>query len=149
MVHLPSLITSFKIAWIKRIQDQNISTWKNIPKYIYEDICPGDAFLNFNCTEYDIKLYLREAQKSNALTHFYLNCLISWYTLKSPQTLENILNPQKQVIWLNNCIKYKQKNLHFTDWIRNGFVYISDIFPLTSATGPSDSFCKWIKYHRN
>ena len=62
------------------------------------------------------------------LPMFYSSMIKSWFSTKSVVYKHNIDNPRAEIIWNNNAIQLNGKTLFMRDWIREGFIRVSDLF---------------------
>jgi len=126
MLHLPSFLESVKFNWIKRLTNENMANWKNIPLFEFQKINMGLDIFKCNCNYNSLNPIC--LQQLNHMSPFYCNLVELWFKCKSSLSVDLIKNPSQEVIWNNECIKYCGRTLYFRDWIQNGFITISSLY---------------------
>ena len=79
--------------------------------------------LKLNCPIIELKKHIDMI----GVDAFYGNCLLAWYGA-SDIVKKSIVNPCSQIIWWNDKIRYKGNILYFKEWVKNGIVYIRDLY---------------------
>ena len=125
MLHLPSIISGLKIAWVKRLLDENNSgQWKSFYEH-YLAPFGGNLFWYGNINEDDVSIssiknsFIREV--AQAWASFTLNTEI------------NRSQCRRQSLWNNTLIRVNHKVLFIKSWYDKCFFFFH-FFPL-----PQDS----------
>jgi hypothetical protein len=128
MLHLKIFLDSLKLSWIKKLISPDICTWKNIPLYNINKTHLGIHIFKCNCSFENINGSVRSM--INEMPIFYANLIKVWlstkFTLNTNQV--DLQNWGNQVIWNNVCITDRGKTLYFKEWVKKGFVHISDLY---------------------
>jgi hypothetical protein len=120
MPHLPSFNYALKLAWLRRLLDQeNKGTWKslfmlNLPlseQYVWN--C--NLMINDVCS---LKPYLKN--------NFWKEVVEAWciYNFHEPTDITGI---RTQNVWFNSFIKVDNKTLFHRDWYNSGVETITDL----------------------
>ena len=120
MFHLSSFLDSLKWSWIKTITNESTANWKNISLFEIKKNKKKKKENTFGLDNYiEMQLHLYVSDSCiNELNYVSAFCIIE-LRLKCKQGLdeEAINNSGQEIIWNNECIKYKYKTLYFNDWI--------------------------------
>ena len=113
MIDLECMVKSLRLAWLKRIFNNNDGIWKT---YLRHKLQPFGGFFFMNCN-YDIKDYLISSQ-------FYHEFLLWWSefreTFASEKDWENI-------IWNNRDIRIDKKPVFYKNYFDSGVVYTHNL----------------------
>ena len=123
MIDLETMVKSLRLAWLKRIFNENDGTWK---RYLKHQLNPFGSLFVINCN-YDINDYTISSQ-------FYRKLLLWWSQFRGMFTSDS--NWQR-IIWNNKEIRIDKQPVYFKNYYKSGIVHVSDLlFHLSS----NDSF---------
>jgi hypothetical protein len=115
-----------KVSWIKRLLNDAEATWKNIPLFEFGLNEMNLDLLKCNCNYSNLNE--RCLRQLNGMSPFYHNLIVIWLNLKSVSNKTEIEELGQEIIWNNVCVQVSGKPLFFEDWIKAGFIKISDLF---------------------
>ena len=114
-------VKSLRLAWLKRIFNENDGTWK---RYLKHQLKPFGGLFFINCN-YDVNDYTISSQ-------FYRELLLWWSQFRGMFASDS--NWQR-IIWNNKEIQIDKKPVCFKNYYESGIVYVSDLlFHLSSKT---------------
>ena len=96
MIDLECMVKSLRLAWLKRIFNNNDGIWKT---YLRHKLQPFGGFFFMNCN-HDIKDYLISSQ-------FYDELLLWWSEFRETFTSEK---DWENIIWNNRDVRIDKKN---------------------------------------
>ena len=130
VINLDSMQKSFLLQWAVRLYKDKEEKWTIPTNDIFKEF--GNNYVCFfsNCKSKTFK----NIETINS--HFWQNVLKTW--------LDNNKNEEKiSLIWNNNDIKYQNKTLQFSSWIKNGINLITDVYQ-NSTFITFDEICRKI-----
>ena len=135
MIDFEIMERSLKIAWVKRIIDNEDVAWKVIPNYA---TCQYGGLQFLVKCDYNIKSLNLEY-----LPEFYHKVLSYWH--ESKLLIDNkVKSVKNQIIWNNQNIAVDGKSIFFRNWFNKDIVYISDLLDedsnFHSLAGLKDKF---------
>jgi hypothetical protein len=120
MMHIPSVIRGLKIAWIKRLLDDNNSKWKCFYRQQlqpfggnliwYCNINPGD-----NCLDKIDNSFINEVVKA-------------WFNVAFETASRNF---RYQILWNNSAVRIANNTVLKQEWYDKGVKYFKDILSET------------------
>jgi len=118
MIDINCMIKSLRLAWIKRIFDDNNGTWKSYLKHLLD---PMGGFFFLNCN-YDIKDY-------NIFSQFYSEMLSWWSEFRDSFASQR---DWQNIIWNNKEIRIEKRPVFYKKYFEAGVIRIQDLhFDLT------------------
>ena len=119
MIDIKMMQNSILLQWGSKLcQSKDSDKWLSIPRHIFA--CFGDALVCFNSNV-----------KSKLFKGIYLIKSIYWQrVLKTWLDLNNNdeNNFSIQLIWNNSFITYQKHVLFYSEWLKNGIHYVSDMY---------------------
>ena len=132
MPELHSTSKALKVAWVKRMLEDNINDWMAIPLYYLRHV---GGTLTFEC-DYDVNCL-----NINELPHFYHEVLVAWSQVQALNSASRNVRTT-DIIWNNKNIKIAGKSVYFRDWHQVGIKTIKDLLNEKSEFLPYHSFCE-------
>ena len=126
MFHVSSFFNSLRMSWIKKLANEEVAVWKNIALYLVSKTGLGINLFNCNCSL--TKMNAECVRTINKLPMFYSSMIKTWFSAKPVVHKHDIANPHAEIIWNNNAIQLNSKTLFMRDWIKEGFIRVSDLF---------------------
>ena len=117
MIDFEIMERSLKLAWIKRIAENNLAAWKIIPE---QSLSQYGGFAFFSQCQYDINF----CDLQN-LPEFYRTILSYWQNFKLLTGVEKAT--QNQIIWNNRNILVDGKPIMYKAWLKKGIIHIKDL----------------------
>jgi len=114
MTDLNCMIKSLRLAWIKRIFEDNNGTWKLYLQHLLESM-GGFSFLNCN---YDIKDY-------NISSQFCCEMLSWWSDFRDSFASQR---DWQSIIWNNKEIRIDRRPAFYKNYFEAGVIYIQFTF---------------------
>ena len=114
MTDLNCMIKSLRLAWIKRIFEDNNGTWKLYLQHLLE---PMGSFFFLNCN-YDIKDY-------NISSQFYCEMLSWWSDFRDSFASQR---DWQSIIWNNKEIRIVRRPVFYKNYFEEGVIYIQFTF---------------------
>lgn len=114
---------ALKVMMLKRILDPGNDKWKAIPLHYLKEV--GYSSILFN-----VERLPQEWLEKMYIPQFYKQLIVSLFACKyhTKSPLVTVVDVRQQLIWGNNLIKYKQKTLWFTKWIKSNIIFVNDLF---------------------
>lgn len=134
MCHIPSMIKGLKIAWVKRlINNENNGKWKLFFNY---HLKPYNSNLIWHCN-------LNPADKKilSIKNPFIRDVVHAWCNLVF-ETNPN--NPQNQILWNNSFIRIDKDIVCMHNWYNQGVKYVKDLLNDNGDFLTFNEFC--VKY---
>ena len=110
MIDFEIMERSLKLAWIKRIAENNHAAWKTIPE---QALSQYGGFAFFTQCQYDIHFCVLQN-----LPEFYRTILSYWQNFKLLTNDEKAA--QNQLIWSNRNILVVGKPIMYKSWFKKG-----------------------------
>ena len=117
MIDFEIMERSLKLAWIKRIAENNLAAWKIIPE---QALSQYGGFAFFSQCQYDINF----CDLQN-LPEFYRTILSYWQNFKLLTDDEKAA--QNQIIWNNRNSLVDGKPIMYKAWLKKGIIHIKDL----------------------
>ena len=116
LVDLTLKSKALKIGWI-----QSLLTDDKLQKLVYENIGLdlGDKIWSCNLKDEDIKTIIKDP--------FWVEVVIAWQTFKKIIKSESKEHTD-EIIWCNSDVKIADKVLYRADCIKNGLIYVSQLY---------------------
>ena len=120
MIDMHTLQQSLYLAWIPKLLEENNNIgWKTIPLNFYDKLGSGFCIFDNPCNMKSILGLTNDC--------FWSKVLAAWQKLKETREKNYKYVYLNSGIWNNNNIKYRNTNLHMSDWIRKGITNLKDI----------------------
>ena len=131
MPHPESLVTTQRIACIKKYLDENASPWKVFLSHYLKNI--GSSFL--------LQCNFKSSNLPSKLPIFYKECLEAWsdFNAHTPTTKQEVLN---EIIWNNQNLLINKQSIYNKKIKDAGFVKLSDILSNNSKLKSWEFFRK-------
>ena len=122
---IDNYIAAIKLSWVKRLTTGEFANWKVIPAFYFNNF--GKDFLIFNMPVDNIL----SIPKIKVLPEFYMDIVKTWFEKvkidKNLQTISSFRVIRQQLLWGNKYIKFQNKCLVFTQWIKDNIYCMNDI----------------------
>jgi len=126
MMHIPSVITGLKIAWVKRLLDNNNSNWKC---FYRQQLHPFGGNLIWYCN-----INPRDKCLASIDNSFIHEIVKSWFNVVFEPASSNF---QYQILWNNSAVRIGNNIVFKKEWYDKGVKYFKD---LLSENGEIMSF---------
>jgi len=117
MIHVPSVINGLKIAWVKRLLDDNGGSWKCFYKHHLSQL-GGDLIWECNIKPTDKCILSIKNVFIRDVVHAW--CSSIYYD-------PSLMKFKHQILWNNSAIIINKKSVFKQAWYNNGIKYLSDI----------------------
>jgi len=139
---------SLKLSWIKKLINQDVACWKNIPLYYINKCGMGMTLFNWNCNFSQINEDVCK-RTIESFPNFYNNLVKTWLDTKQLSKGNEFSEQQYNVIWNNSTINLNGKTLFYRDWIETGILFIRDLFDDNGSFYPLQHWMHVIKRKSN
>lgn len=121
IVDIESKFLAAKASWIKRITNKCSITYDSLNDMLHE--------MNISVFEI-IKMTDTKICKILRLPIFYCEVFSTFYLCKKEKKYCNLKRDEilTEFIWCNSLFKYKGQTICFVNWIKDGILYVKDIF---------------------
>ncbi|XP_030848019.1 uncharacterized protein LOC115926797 [Strongylocentrotus purpuratus] len=124
MTHIESFCKALKIAWVKRVLDeQNDGHWK---KLFYANTKQIGVVYIFLCN------FVGSDLNCSGINGFWKDILFAWshYRYYNPVKFKDIMN---QSLWNNSHIKIDGKTIMYKKWFDKGILFVKDIMKIDGS----------------
>ena len=144
MIDTYTQFNSLRLKWLFtflscRESHEKRGKWTVPFAYWIQEVGGIDILMNCNC----LPKYVLSCK--DKLPEFYCDLLYTWFTVKgyrkdNPESsYDNIL---REMIWLNNNIKFEREFLLYKNWVKSDILFIGDIVKGNSFLNVDNLRCK-------
>ena len=116
MLDVESFVSAQKVMWVKRLLMNKEGSWKILPNLILSEILGNHSF---QCST-------AKGEQMKSIPLFYRQLFIAWNKTKENPG-EDPFKIRREVLWHNNQIKIRGRDICYRNWYDKGIVMLHDI----------------------
>ena len=125
MIDIEHFQIAFACKWVKHLENETYSAWKQIPLYYYGKILPKLNVFMSNITFDEIRGFPKY------FPSFYKMVIQTWLDNGCSNAISMEYNNSTHMLWNNKLLIHKGTILYLPRWIKAGILYLCDILDFT------------------